>query len=69
MHAQDYVIRTSEGTHVYRRDFKSGSGVQVYLPGDVLPDAVAAELYSEPETKPVAKKTTKPRKPRAKKEV
>jgi hypothetical protein len=58
----DYVIRKDDGTHVLLRDFHEGSGVQVYRPGDELPEAVAAELFPAPapEHKPI-RKTTKPR--------
>lgn len=60
MRAPDYVIRKDDGTHVLRRDFREGSGIQVYRPGDELPEAVAAELFPAPKPKPV-KKATKPR--------
>jgi hypothetical protein len=64
--ATDYVHKQdSDGRHVLEPDLVGG-GVQVYIPGDDLPESVATELYpapvqvDEPSTKPV-RKTTKPR--------
>lgn len=61
MRAPHYVVRRdSDGRHVLEPDLVGG-GIQVYIPGDELPDATAEELgLTEPKTKPV-RKTTKPR--------